>query len=302
MILVVNKDYKYLAQAEILVIDEASAIPLSYIKMLFGPYLIFLSSTTNGYEGTGRSLSLKLLKEVKKMCSDKCNPQIKSNSRSNGIRVFRELTLNEPIRYSINDPIEYWLMKLLCLDCVGSIHQITKGFPPPEDCQLYYVNRDTLFSYNYISEQFLQRIMSLFVSSHYKNSPNDLQLISDAPAHRLYVLLGPRQNNTQLPDILCAIQVCEEGNISKKSVENCIINYHEKKPSGNLIPWTISHQFQDYEFSNLSGIRIVRIATHPDLQRMRYGTRAVQLLFEYYKNNIEFFEKTTEKKKKSRYN
>ena len=33
--------------------------------------------------------------------------------------------------------------------------------------------------------------MSLFVSSHYKNTPNDLQLLSDAPSHRLFVLLGP---------------------------------------------------------------------------------------------------------------
>jgi N-acetyltransferase 10 len=25
--------------------------------------------------------------------------------------------------------------------------------------------------------------MNIFVSSHYKNTPNDLQLLSDAPAH-----------------------------------------------------------------------------------------------------------------------
>jgi N-acetyltransferase 10 len=33
--------------------------------------------------------------------------------------------------------------------------------------------------------------MSLFISSHYKNSPNDLQLLSDSPSHLLFVLLGP---------------------------------------------------------------------------------------------------------------
>lgn len=32
--------------------------------------------------------------------------------------------------------------------------------------------------------------MALYVSSHYKNSPNDLQLMADAPAHHLFVLLG----------------------------------------------------------------------------------------------------------------
>lgn len=32
--------------------------------------------------------------------------------------------------------------------------------------------------------------MTLYVASHYKNSPNDLQLMADAPAHHLFVLLG----------------------------------------------------------------------------------------------------------------
>lgn len=38
---------------------------------------------------------------------------------------------------------------------------------------------------------------------------------------------------------------------------------------GDLIPWTISQQFQDYNFGQLSGARIVRIATHPDYHRVR---------------------------------
>ena len=34
-------------------------------------------------------------------------------------------------------------------------------------------------------------MVSLYVSSHYKNTPNDLILMSDAPAPHLFVLLGP---------------------------------------------------------------------------------------------------------------
>ena len=41
------------------------------------------------------------------------------------------------------------------------------------------------------SEAFLQRMVALYASSHYKNSPNDLILMSDAPAHHLFALLGP---------------------------------------------------------------------------------------------------------------
>lgn len=33
---------------------------------MLGPYLVFMASTVNGYEGTGRSLSLKLLSQLQK--------------------------------------------------------------------------------------------------------------------------------------------------------------------------------------------------------------------------------------------
>ena len=54
-----------LSQAELLAIDEAAAIPLPTVKKLLGPYLVFLSSTINGYEGTGRALSLKLIQQLR---------------------------------------------------------------------------------------------------------------------------------------------------------------------------------------------------------------------------------------------
>lgn len=42
-------DASKLGQAELVVIDEAAAIPLPYVKALLGPYLIFMASTINGY-------------------------------------------------------------------------------------------------------------------------------------------------------------------------------------------------------------------------------------------------------------
>jgi N-acetyltransferase 10 len=42
----------------------------------------------------------------------------------------------------------------------------------------------------YLVYLIFQRMMALYVASHYKNSPNDLQLMADAPAHHLFVLLG----------------------------------------------------------------------------------------------------------------
>ena len=51
------------------------------------------------------------------------------------------------------------------------------------------------------SEAVLQRMMALYVASHYRNTPNDLILMADAPAHQLYVLLGP-VDETQV-DVTC---------------------------------------------------------------------------------------------------
>lgn len=64
------------------------------------------------------------------------------------------------------------------------------------------MNRDALFSYHKASERFLSKIMSIFVSAHYKNNPNDLQMLSDAPAQQLFVLMSPvSDNETEIPDV-----------------------------------------------------------------------------------------------------
>ena len=83
-----------------------------------------------------------------------------------------------------------------------------------------------------------------------------------------------------------------------------------KRAAGDLIPWTISQQvgtrhkwhhkcwlrwpankscslqFADHDFAGLSGARIVRIATHPDFQGMGYGSRALQLLLDYFEGRL----------------
>ncbi|EHB01864.1 UPF0202 protein C20G8.09c [Heterocephalus glaber] len=216
-----------LGQAELVVIDEAAAIPLPLVKSLLGPYLVFMASTINGYEGTGRSLSLKLIQQLRQQSAQS---------------------------------------------------QIS-----------YYVNRDTLFCYHKASEVFLQRLMALYVASHYKNSPNDLQMLSDAPAHHLFCLLPPvPPTQNALPEVLAVVQVCLEGEISRQSILNSLSR--GKKASGDLIPWTVSEQFQDPDFGGLSGGRVVRIAVHPDYQGMGYGSRAVQLLQMYYEGRFPCLE------------
>jgi N-acetyltransferase 10 len=161
----------------------------------------------------------------------------------------------------------------------------TQGCPHPSQCQLLHVNRDTLFSFHPVSEKFLQQMMALYVASHYKNSPNDLQLMSDAPAHQLFALVPPIDDEaTRLPEPLCVIQVALEGRISRQSVLNSLSR--GQRAGGDLIPWVVSQQFQDSEFAGLSGSRIVRIATNPDYLNMGYGSRALQLLTDFYEGKF----------------
>ena len=147
------------------------------------------------------------------------------------------------------------------------------------------MNRDTLFSAHRDSESFLQRLMALYVASHYRNTPNDLQMLSDAPAHRLFVLLPPVDETTNaLPDVLCVIQVALEGAISRKSAAAQLAA--GSAPGGDLIPWTVSQQFQDAEFPSYTGARVVRVAVHPELPRMGYGSRAISLLERFYAGQL----------------
>lgn len=264
-------DAHLLNAADLLVIDEAAAIPLPLVKAMLGPYLVFMASTINGYEGTGRSLSLKLLSQIQK--DNSAPPPIK---------------LDESIRYNPADPVESWLTSLLCLDA-SVVANLNSGCPTPDACELYYIDRDALFSYHRAAEAFLQRVVSICVSSHYKNSPNDLQMMSDAPAHHLFCLLGPITKKDQLPEILCVIQVCLEGQISAQSVQNSLAR--GAKSAGDLIPWNIAEQYGDREFPKLSGARIVRIATHPNYQRVslnscfRFGFFNVTLFFRWVTAN-----------------
>ncbi|CAK9804768.1 RNA cytidine acetyltransferase [Anthophora plagiata] len=286
-------DAHKLNQAELLVIDEAAAIPLPYVKAMLGPYLIFLSSTINGYEGTGRSLSLKLLQQLRSQTVGSNSHEKNEKQRNEKTvigRQLHELTLEESIRYKPGDSVEQWLCDLLCLNATTSISTLS-GCPPPDMCQLYYINRDTLFSYHKASELFLQRLVALYVASHYKNSPNDLQMMSDAPAHHLFCLLGPIDSNKKiLPEVLTVIQICLEGEVSKYTINDGL--GRGRKAAGDLIPWTIAQQYQDQDFPSLAGARIVRIATHPDYHGMGYGSRALKLLKQYYEMKIVNIDET----------
>lgn len=218
-----------------------------------------MASTISGYEGTGRSLSLKLIQQLRESTrpsltkdggasNDSAGPSTKSSKAAPSApttalkaRSLREIKLEEPIRYSLGDQVERWLNTLLCLDASILPPTTTQGTPHPSQCNLYAISRDTLFSFHPASEIFLQRIMALYVSSHYKNSPNDLQLMSDAPAHQLFVLLPPlKEDQNTLPEPLVVLQIALEGGIARQSILNSLAR--GERSDGDLIPWLMSMQ------------------------------------------------------------
>src|SRR5712691_10459565 len=106
------EDAHVLGQAELVIIDEAAAIPLPLVRNLIGPYLVFLASTINGYEGTGRSLSLKLIQQLRESARPSFSKDIKEGMAAGPstknhtfaappkVRTLREVKLDSPIRYS----------------------------------------------------------------------------------------------------------------------------------------------------------------------------------------------------------
>ncbi|KAL8273058.1 hypothetical protein Esti_002979 [Eimeria stiedai] len=270
-----------LMQAELLVVDEAASIPLPVVKKLLGPYIVLLSSTVNGYEGTGRSLSLKLLRDLRR--EGKGSGVGREETAGAGARRhLKELTLSTPIRYAAGDAVEKWLHELLCLDATTAPQlDPESGIPSVSACSLYLVNRDALFSYHPASEAFLQRLQSLFVSSHYKNTPNDLQLLADAPAHLIFAFMKTVGDDAEsIPDVYCAIQVAIEGALSRGAIREAL--GRGLRPAGDLLPWTLAQAFADEDVGLLTGARIVRIAVHPSLQRMGFGSAALQQLIDFF--------------------
>jgi len=130
----------------------------------------------NGYEGTGRALSLKLISNLRKEAAgiavgggggggggserggdgSTAGGGAGGNEGSGGGsgrgggggggggRMLREVTLAEPVRYALGDRVESWLNTLLCLDAADATPPLTGALPPPAACELFEVGRCSL--------------------------------------------------------------------------------------------------------------------------------------------------------------
>ena len=227
---------------DLLVVDEAAGIPVPLLLEMARAKRVIYSTTVHGYEGTGRSFAIRFMREVKKT----------------GKRIIT-MEMKTPIRYGENDPVERWLFDTLLLDS------------EPADIDMVELDKLEYRKYRIEDllkdERKLREYYGIFVLAHYRNNPNDLGILCDAPNQEIRTL-------EYKGHVVCSVQLAREGKIEEFAEDM----YFGEVPPGNIVPDVVIKHYKDRDFSRLSGLRIVRIATHPSFMNMGIGSRMLDLL------------------------
>ncbi|SIO93400.1 tRNA(Met) cytidine acetyltransferase TmcA [Vibrio spartinae] len=224
---------------DLLLIDEAAAIPISMLTSLTHHYhrLVF-STTIHGYEGCGRGFTLKFL------------PWLKHHRPG-----LTHQKLSMPIRWAEGDPLEKWQYQTFLLDAeLPAIEDIQDG-----PVQYRNLTRDELLN----EPALFANLFSLLTNAHYQTTPNDLMgILSDSKitvfiAQRAYHLVG------------CILAI-REGPLSPDAVARIQCGQH--RPKGHLVPTSLVNQLGLSDAAGLSCCRVMRIAIHPAWQGRGYGS------------------------------
>lgn len=231
---------------DILVVDEAASLQVPMLYRIYDRFnKIVFSSTIHGYEGAGRGFSIRFLGMIKK---------------DTNVDLI-EYEMKEPIRYALNDPIENWLFDTFLLDAepaplndedIENINKLNIEYYVP-DLEKFFLER----------EKELREFIGIYVIAHYRNNPNDLGMMMDAPHHIVRMLKLPSNK------IVNAVDMAIEGPIPIEIRRKLLSGL---KLAGNIIPDRFIKHFKLLYFGDLKGIRIVRIATHPQVMGKGLGS------------------------------
>lgn len=234
--------------ADLLLVDEAAAIPAPVLlKMLDYPRVIF-ASTLHGYEGTGQGFAVRFMPLL-----DKRAPE-------------RELLrMEQPVRWAEDDPLERFTYQALLLDAEPVQFSTTQQDPG--------VNLDSLsFKRLYADElvantSLLKQLFGLLILAHYRTTPGDLRILLDSPNIQIWagfiVLKGEEQ-------LIATALLATEGPIAPELADAILKG--TRRPKGQLIPQTLLAHSQIPEAAACCGLRVMRIAVHPQLQHRGIGT------------------------------
>lgn len=229
-------------KCDLLIVDEAAAIPLPILREMLNLYSkVIFSSTEFGYEGAGRGFALKFRK-------------ILSDTHAN----WTETKLETPVRYNSHDPLEAFTENLLMLD--ADIERYTDI----ESLKLQHCTVERFTSTRLLGDEHLLRsVFALLVEAHYQTKPLDLRHLLDGPNLDVYGL-------TYKNRIVAALLVAREGCISDSILQDEIIK-GQRRPKGHLLPQILAYQHLQPSFLPMKLARVVRIAVHPDLQLQGAG-------------------------------
>ncbi|MEE8056489.1 MAG: GNAT family N-acetyltransferase [Pseudomonadales bacterium] len=236
--------------ADLVLVDEAAAIPAPLLEQYLKRYSrIVFSTTVHGYEGTGRGFDLRFRRIL-----DTITPQ------------WKTLQLSTPIRWAANDPVERWLFDALLLDAKAaddkSLAQATASH-----CVTEKLDRDPLLA----DEQSLGQLFGLLVLAHYQTTPTDLRNLLDGPNISVWV-------SRFQGAIVAAALVAEEGAFD--TALSTAVWKGERRPRGHLLPQTLSAHSGLQQAPELSYQRIMRIAVHPAVQRRGLGLHLMTAIIE----------------------
>ena len=246
-------------RGDIVVVDEAAGVYVPLLHKIWKRHrrLIF-ATTIHGYEGAGRGFSVRFLSAI----------------RSDPRTELIEVEMHEPIRYAPNDPIEEWLFNALLLNAEPA--ELDKDdLKAIEEGKLEYLKLDPNWLFSPEGEETLRQLFGIYVIAHYRNEPDDLGILADAPHHLIRAVRVPSGK------IVCAAQIAREGALDDDTIDELLRG--EKIP-GNIIPDRMLKHFRVREFGRLVGWRIVRIATHPKVQGKGIGSFMLKNVYEEAKS------------------
>lgn len=227
------------SDCDLLLVDEAAAIPMPLLSQLLQRYArVVFATTVHGYEGTGRGFALKFYREL-----DRKTPG------------WQQVRLEAPIRWAANDPLEAFIFDTLLLNAQLAETQAVVA----NECRYREISRDELMT----NPQQLSQLFALLVLAHYRTRPNDLRQLLDSPD--LSIFIG--ESNSQ---ILAVALIIKEGELDAELAK--AVYRGERRPQGHLIPQSLAVHAGLLEAPGLSYGRIMRIAVHPALQGQGIGS------------------------------